>query len=300
MAQTTPPLVELLAQSHGVTLQPAALDGWALADPVRLRQVPLNLLSNAIQYNHRSGRVTVDTALQEGWRLLRVQDTGRGLNEDQLRHLFEPFNRLGADREGIAGTGIGLAIVQASVQHMGGTVAVTSRPGAGSCFELSLQHTQAPLPLQPSFALSDPLPPPQLPQLPSGNRLLYIKDNEVYLLIVSELMRQRADLQFLSAVDGASGVAVARAEQPVLILLDMQLPDMDGHEVLRRLRAEPATAAIRCIALSANAMPEDIRHALASGFDDYRTKPLDLQAFLQSIDALFGSPAVRPALSAAG
>ena len=95
-------------------------------------------------------------------------------------------------------------------------------------------------------------------------------------------------------------MAVASAEQPVLILLDMQLPDMDGHEVLRRLRADPATAAIRCIALSANAMPEDIRHALASGFDDYRTEPLYLQAFLQSIDALFGSPAVRPALSAAG
>ena len=162
---------------------------------MRLRQVLLNLLSNAIQSNHRSGRVSVDTALQEGWRLLRVQDTGRGLHEDQLRHLFEPFNRLGADREGIAGTGIGLAIVQASVQHMGGTVAVTSRPGAGSCFELSLQHTQAPLPLQPSFALSDPLPPPQLPQLPSGNPLLYIEDNEINLLIVSELMRQRADLQ---------------------------------------------------------------------------------------------------------
>ena len=130
--------------------------------------------------------------------------------------------------------------------------------------------------------------------------LLYIEDNEVNLLIVSELMRQRADLQFLSAVDGASGLAVAREQQPVLILLDMQLPDMDGHEVLRRLRADPATAAIRCIALSANAMPEDIRRALADGFDDYWTKPLDLQAFLRSIDALFGRPVVRPALSAAG
>ncbi len=287
LAQTTLPLVELLAQQHGVTLQLGTLDGWALADPVRLRQVLLNLLSNAIKYNQRGGSVTVATETQDGWLLLRVQDTGRGLSEDQLRHLFEPFNRLGADHEGIAGTGIGLAIVQASVQHMGGTVAVTSRPGAGSCFELSLQRAQPPLPLQPAFALGDPLPPPQLPP---GSRLLYIEDNEVNLLIVSELMRQRADLQFLSAVDGASGLAVAREQQPVLILLDMQLPDMDGHEVLRRLRADPATAAIRCIALSANAMPEDIRHALANGFDDYWTKPLDLQAFLRAIDGLFGHP----------
>ena len=229
-----------------------------------------------------------------------MQDTGRGLSEDQLRHLFEPFNRLGADHDGIAGTGIGLAIVQASVQHMGGTVAVTSRPGAGSCFELSLQRAQAPQPLQPTFASADPPLPLPLPRLPAGSRLLYIEDNEVNLLIVSELMRQRPDLQFLSAVDGASGVAVARDQQPVLILLDMQLPDMDGHEVLRRLRANPATAAIRCIALSANAMPEDIRHALGNGFDDYWTKPLDLQAFLRSIDVLFGHPAAQPALIAAG
>jgi len=307
LAQTTLPLVELLAQAHGVTLQLGALNGWALADPVRLRQVLLNLVSNAIKYNHRGGRVTVDTELQDGWLLLRVQDTGRGLSEDQLSHLFEPFNRLGADHEGIAGTGIGLAIVQASVRHMGGTVVVTSRPGAGSCFELSLQQAQAPLPLQPASVSADSPRPQlsqlsqlaQLPKLPNGNRLLYIEDNEVNLMIVSELMRQRADLQFLSAVDGASGVAVARAEQPVLILLDMQLPDMDGHEVLRRLRADPATAAIRCIALSANAMPEDIGHALANGFDGYWTKPLDLQAFLQSIDALFGLAAAPPALSAA-
>jgi signal transduction histidine kinase/CheY-like chemotaxis protein len=289
LVHTTLPLVELLAQAHDVTLQLGALDGWVLADPVRLRQVLLNLLSNAIKYNRRGGRVTVDTETQGGWLLLRVQDSGRGLSEDQLRHLFEPFNRLGADHEGIAGTGIGLAIVQASVQHMGGSVAVTSRLGAGSCFELSLQRADAPLPPQPVFAEGDLLPPARLQP---GSQLLYIEDNEVNLLLVSELRRQRPALQFLSATDGASGVAVARARQPVLILLDMQLPDMDGHEVLRRLRADPATAAIRCIALSANAMPEDIRHALATGFDDYWTKPLDLQAFLRSIDALFGRPAV--------
>ena len=286
LVETTLPLVELLAQQHGVALQLGALDGWALADPVRLRQVLLNLLSNAIKYNHRGGQVTVSTELQDAWLLLRVHDTGRGLSAAQLRHLFEPFNRLGADHEGIAGTGIGLAIVQASVQHMGGTVAVTSRPGAGSCFELSLQRAQPPLPALPGPAAGQPVAPARLPQ---GRRLLYIEDNEVNLLIVSELVRQRPDLEFLSAIDGGSGVAVARDKQPVLILLDMQLPDMDGHEVLRRLRADPATAGIRCIALSANAMPEDIRRAREGGFDDYWTKPLDLSAFLRSMDALFGS-----------
>ena len=111
------------------------------------------------------------------------------------------------------------------------------------------------------------------------------------MMIVRELVRQRPDLEFQGAVDGGSGLAAAQALQPSLILLDMQLPDMDGHAVLRRLRADPATAGIRCIALSANAMPEDIRTALAEGFDDYWTKPLDLTAFLRSLEKLFGPTA---------
>ena len=300
LVESSLPQVELLARAHGVSLHLDALDGWALADPVRLRQVLLNLLSNGIKYNRPGGQVTVSTELQGAWLLLRVQDNGRGLSDTQLAHLFEPFNRLGRETEGIAGTGIGLAIVQAAVQHMGGTVQVRSAPGAGSCFEVSLQRADPPPALQPghagaaaiiinnganvSGAITDAPPAP----LPPGGRLLYIEDNEVNLLIVRELMHLRDDLPFLSAPDGGSGLAAARAEQPALILLDMQLPDMDGHEVLRQLRADPATAGILCIAVSANAMPEDILRARQAGFDDYWTKPLDLSAFLRGITALFG------------
>ena len=298
LVESSLPLVELLARAHSVSLHLGALDGWVLADPVRLRQVLLNLLSNGIKYNRPGGRVTVSTELQGAWLLLRVQDNGRGLSDTQLAHLFEPFNRLGRETEGIAGTGIGLAIVQASVKHMGGTVQVRSAPDAGSCFDVSLQRAEPPPGLlagqagaaainngaDVSGVITDAPPAP----LPPGGRLLYIEDNEVNLLIVRELMRQRDDLPFLSAPDGGRGLAAARAEQPVLILLDMQLPDMDGHEVLRQLRADPSTAGIRCIAVSANAMPEDIQRALESGFDDYWTKPLDLSAFVRGINALFG------------
>ena len=285
LVETSLPLVELLARAHSVSLQLGALTGWALADPVRLRQVLLNLLSNAIKYNHPGGSVTVSAVLQDGWLLLRVTDTGRGLDDQQISHLFEPFNRLGGAAEGSAGTGIGLAIVQASVQHMGGTVQVRSQPGQGSCFEVSLQAVNAPA---QSAALD--AAPARAGAGPAGaGRLLYIEDNEVNLLIVSELMRSRSDIAFYSAIDGASGVAAARAQAPTLVLLDMQLPDMDGHEVLRRLRADPATAGIRCIALSANAMPDDIRRALDNGFDDYWTKPLDLRAFTRALDRLFGT-----------
>jgi hypothetical protein len=289
LVQTSLPLVELLAKQRQVSLEVGTLDGWVLADPVRLRQVLVNLLSNAIKYNRPGGRVTIDASASEGWWLLQVEDTGRGMSPEQLQHLFEPFNRLGAERDGIAGTGIGLAIVQAAMQHMGGTVQVRSTPGVGSVFELALQQT-VPSPL--ATATVEPgasLPPVGLPLSGKPPLLLYIEDNEVNMLIVRELMAQRPDLAFEGAPDGTSGLKLARELQPALVLLDMQLPDMDGHAVLRALRADPATAAIRCIALSANAMPEDIRSARAEGFDDYWTKPLDLTGFLRSLDRLFGS-----------
>ncbi len=303
LVQASLPLVELVAQQQRVTLHLGALDGWVLADPVRLRQVLLNLLSNAIKYNHPGGRVTVRAQAQDGWCLLQVQDTGCGLSEAQLQHLFEPFNRLGAERDGPAGTGIGLAIVQAAVQHMGGTVQVRSAPGEGSVFELALQLCAPPEPAPPVPAPPVPASPVPAPPMPAagsalaqavpvagGGRplLLYIEDNAVNMLVMRELLRQRPDLDFAGAVDGASGLAAARQLQPALILLDMQLPDTDGHAVLRALRADPATAGIRCIAVSANAMPEDMQTARAAGFDDYWTKPLDLAALLRALAQLFG------------
>ena len=149
--------------------------------------------------------------------------------------------------------------------------------------------------LELSGAVTGELPPqaahPPPEPVPQAS-VLYIEDNEVNLLIVEALMQQRPDLRFLSACDGRSGLALAQAERPSLILLDMQLPDIDGSEVLRCLRADPATAAIHCIALSANAMPEDIDAALQAGFDAYWTKPLDMPAFLQSLAQRFG-PAPR-------
>jgi CheY-like chemotaxis protein len=119
--------------------------------------------------------------------------------------------------------------------------------------------------------------------------LLYIEDNDVNMLIVRELLTQRPRVAFHGAPDGASGVRLARELRPSLILIDMQLPDIDGTEVLRRLRADPVTASVRCIALSANAMPEDVASARAAGFDDYWTKPIDLTAFLRAVDALIGA-----------
>ena len=170
---------------------------------------------------------------------------------------------------------------------MGGTVHVQSAPAVGSVFEVRLPcASSTPLPPAVALAAADAVPG-VAPDMRAG-RLLYIEDNPVNALIVRELVAQRGQLTLDEADDGASGIHSARQHRPDLILVDMQLPDIDGLEVLRRLRTDPSTAAIPCIALSANAMPEDIQLALGAGFADYWTKPLDFRVFLGALDTLFG------------
>ena len=135
----------------------------------------------------------------------------------------------------------------------------------------------------PPSAFADTVPDP----VAQSGHLLYIEDNPVNQLVVQELVAQRPHLSLTCAPDGRQGLARALGESPDLILLDMQLPDLDGYQVLRALRADPRTADLRCIALSANAMPEDIRGARAAGFDDYWTKPIDFKLFLAGLDRLF-------------
>jgi len=288
----TLPLLGPLRHSRSVTLRTGGLDLQVLADATRLRQVLLNLLSNAIKYNRDGGDVMVEAHQRGGHIALRVADTGRGLRDEQLRHLFEPFNRLGAEGGAIEGSGIGLAIVKALVERMGGSVHVDSVPGHGSVFEVRLQAAPADAAAAPAAPGATP-PAALAPTSAAAPRrrqhtLLYVEDNAVNALIVSELLARRSDIVLHVAVDGASGVTQAVALKPELILLDLQLPDCDGFEVLRQLRALPATASIPCIALSANAMPEDIERALRAGMADYWTKPLDFGAFMATLDAMFG------------
>jgi PAS domain S-box-containing protein len=297
----TLPLLGPLRDRRAVTLRTGRLDLQVLADPTRLRQVLLNLLSNAIKYNHDGGEVTIEAEPRDGHVLLRVADGGRGMTADQLRHLFEPFNRLGAEGDAIEGTGIGLAIVKSLTERMGGTVQARSVPGRGSVFELQLQAVgPARSETGPTHDASAPVSQPPLPSAPPApgpgvthracavrrRTLLYVEDNAVNSLIIRELLAGREDLELHVAEDGASGVARAVALRPDLVLLDMQLPDCDGFEVLRRLRAQPAPASTPCVALSANAMPDHIARALAAGMAAYWTKPLDFRAFLAALDEL--------------
>jgi PAS domain S-box-containing protein len=291
--QTLPllgPLLDGYRDNRGVNVHTGALQGHVMADVTRLRQVLLNLLSNAVKYNREGGQVTVEALPRGEWVLLRISDSGRGMSESQLMHLFEPFNRLGLQMEGsgaIEGTGIGLAIVKALVERMGGSIHVDSQVGVGTVFELRLAAAPGPADTAGNIGETAAEAATAAPA-PRRHQVLYVEDNPVNALIIGELLGRRSDLTLHVAVDGSSGVAQAAALLPDLILLDMQLPDFDGFEVLRRLRAVPATAGIPVIAVSANAMPDDIERALRAGMADYWTKPLDFKAFMAAMDSFFG------------
>ena len=266
--------------------------GAVRGDARRLRQVLTNLLSNAVKYNRRGGWVALTAAPRtrdgvEGWDLV-VADNGPGLTPQQQRRLYEPFNRLGAERGGVAGTGIGLTIARRLVDRMGGRLEVGSAPGAGSEFRVWLPAAAAP---RSDTSATDsnardrgprPLPVDEARRLD----VLCIEDDPTNLLLVRELIALRPRIALRCATDGADGIRQALAAAPDVMLVDMHLPDFGGLEVLRRVREAPALAGTVCIALSANAMAEDIAQARAAGFDDYWTKPIAFEPFLAQLDAL--------------
>ncbi|HJV71720.1 PAS domain S-box protein [Ideonella sp.] len=281
-----------LAARHRVQLlpAPAALDDALAvrADATRLRQVVLNLLSNGCKYNRPGGRVAVEVVLEtatggsapaDGDTLrLDVIDDGVGMSAQQLAHLFEPFNRLGRERGTVEGTGIGLHLTRQLVQKMGGTISARSTPGQGTCMSVRLPRAGASGVAGASAALP---PPPAVGPVPLEGPLLegailYIEDNPVNLLLVEQFLLRWPQVRLHGADTGAAGLARLRGEHFDLVLLDMQLPDMHGTEVLQRLQAEQAPIGTPVVVLSASAMPDAVDAALAAGAAEYWTKPLDL------------------------
>ncbi len=265
------------------------LDLHAMVDPVRLRQILVNLLSNAIKYNRPQGRIMLSAMAVSGEVVISVSDTGRGLSPAQQAHLFEPFNRLGAERTAIEGTGIGLVIVKRLVELMQGRIEVSSTPDIGTQFRIRLP--QAYLDNQVKDESSDTILRPRqsgfggLDALNGGGlSVLYAEDNPINVELVRQVLRMRPQWHLDIAHNGAQAIEMAMASPPDLLLLDMHLGDMNGTDVSDALAHHPATANIPRVALSADVMPDQIREARERGFADYLSKPLEVARLLRLLD----------------
>jgi len=264
---------------------PPGRDRAAQADRRRLQQVLLNLLSNAVKYNRRGGqvRVTYEHPTPDRVRV-SIRDTGPGLAPAQLARLFTPFERAGAESSGVEGAGLGLAVAKRLTEAMGGAIGVASTPGQGSTFWIDLPvapalvHAPAGLLTTPPASLSGP-----------ARRVLYVEDDDSNRALVRRMLRARPDVRLQTTRRGRSGLARARAEHPDLILLDLALPDVAGLTVLQRLRADPVTAGIPVVVLSADATPGTIGALRAAGADAYLTKPVLLPDLLRVLAATLGA-----------
>ena len=279
-------MIAPLASQRGIGMAfPDACPLNVLADRTRLKQILLNLLSNALKYNREQGQVAIECAPHASGRVrISVRDTGVGLDAEQLALLFQPFNRLGQEGGTEEGSGIGLVVTKRLVELMDGSIGVSSAPGEGSTFWIELRLVDAvPIPVVPA------LPRPDLAgallEHSAPVTLLYVEDNPANLTLVEEIVRYCPQLQLLTATDGRLGVEMARTHLPQLILMDINLPHVNGTDALKLLRADPRTAHIPVIALTANAMPGDVERSMALGFYRYLTKPINLEEFTEAINS---------------
>jgi len=226
---------------------------------------------------------------------ISVRDTGAGLSSEKVAQLFQPFNRLGQEAAGVAGTGIGLVVTKRLAELMDGELGVESVPGEGSTFWCELSSSAAPRVVHehPEGAVEEEAPLPAV----ARRSVLYVEDNPANMKLVEQLLAKRPDIRLLTAVNGTLGIEAARTGQPTVILMDINLPGISGVEAMRVLRRDSATAHIPVVALSANAMPSDIASSLEVGFFRYLTKPIKVKEFMETLNAAiaFAEETSRPA-----
>lgn len=288
-------ICETQARARGIRVHRHDRDGEHLyvdGDALRLRQALINVLSNAVKYNRDGGAIDIRAA-RDGERVqLEVSDTGLGMTREQLAHLYEPFNRLGRERDVAEGTGIGLVLTRQLVERMNGRLEIDSESGRGTRVRINL-----PAAAQAENSATGVPPPPASPGAQAALDLpplllLYVEDNPVNVLLVRQLLARWPQIELVHAEDGQAGLELARRLHPDLVLLDMHLPDMDGVEVLGELRRDPATAALGVVALSASEHPQDVHRAQEAGALEYWTKPLDLRSFPADVIRVIGREAL--------
>ncbi len=269
---------------HLIGGRDAACSEYVLADRHRLQQVLLNLLSNAVKYNRLGGTVAVSCEPSSSTRLrIKVSDTGNGIPQEQLGRLFTPFERLGAERSEIEGTGIGLSLSRQLTEAMGGFLGVETVVGEGSTFWVELPLVEGPV---DRYERLNTRSKSERDGAPSESRrtVLYIEDNLANVTLVQRIVAQREDVEIIPAMQGRLGLELAREHLPALVLLDLHLPDISGDEVLQRLRDDPVTAKIPVVIVSADATAGQIQRLLNAGALAYLTKPIDVAELLGILD----------------
>lgn len=281
-------LVRPLAQQRGITVTVDDVFGDATVkgDRQRLSQVLLNLLSNAVKYNRPKGAVTISGAgVGAGRYRITVTDTGIGLTDAQRSRLFRPFERLGAEQTAVEGTGLGLALSRALAAAMGGSLGLTSTPGAGSTFWVELPEAG-------TLPHAEPVTTPDTLHVPAtqGGVILYVEDNLPNVKLLQRILQKRAGVRLLHASTGAEGLEMARAVRPGLMLLDLHLPDMRGERVLNELTSDARTRDVPKVVVTADATPGLARRLESKGAIACLTKPLNIGDVLRLVDRL-----LRPA-----
>ena len=284
-------MMEPQAEKRGISMAFARIKTpvFIRAERMRVKQVLVNLLSNAIKYNKVGGTVSVECSLRAPDSIrISVRDTGAGLVAEQLAQLFQPFNRLGQEAHVEEGTGIGLMVCKRLVELMQGGIGVDSTVGEGSTFWIELRlatEPQAASLAAESTAVTRTVAEGEV----ALHTLLYVEDNPANLMLVEDIIARRPDIRLLSARDGNSGIGLARAALPDVILMDINLPGISGIAAMKILAEDSRTAHIPVIALSANALPRDIGQGLKAGFFSYLTKPIKIDEFMDTLEAALKS-----------
>ena len=275
--------IELATDMHG------GLHRYVLADPQRYKQVALNLLSNAIKYNRPGGLVrTYFSETVPGHLRLLVVDTGPGLDSESAARVFLPFERLAADATEVEGTGLGLTLSRSLAQAMGGRVDIAhSAPGEGSAFFFELPLAERPTVSAPASARL--VAHPKTWKLGAA-RILYVEDNLSNLELVESILSRSPGIEVIPAMQGSLALELAARHDPDVVLLDLDLPDLGGEEVLRRLKADSRTESIPVIVLSADATPAQLARMESEGIVAYLTKPLNIGLFLDTLRAALAHP----------
>jgi len=268
-----------------MTFPPSGIQYFVNADRTRLKQVLVSLLFNAIKYSRLNGTVVADCTMSASVSRperirVSIRDNGAGLSPDMLSQLFQPFSRLGGERSAEDGTGVGLVTSKRLLELMGGVIGAESTVDSGSVFWFELNSAAEPR-LEIDSATGEARLRPSAPAL---STVLYVEDNPANLELIRQIVARSPNISLLTAKDGPEGIQLARAKRPDVILMDINLPGLSGIEALKILRADPATAHIPLVALSANAMTSDIEEGLKAGFFRYLSKPIKVKEFMDTLD----------------